>query len=39
MDPGDRAVLAAKLRGHPPPIPGRVPPRDYAALVRAIARG
>ncbi len=38
MDPGDRAVLSAKLRGHPPPVPGRLPPRDYAALVRSIAR-
>lgn len=36
MDPGDRAVLEAKLRGYPPPVPGRFPPRDYAALVREI---
>ncbi len=38
MDAGDRAVLAAKLRGHPPPIPARPAPMDYAAMVRAIAR-
>jgi hypothetical protein len=37
MDNADRAILSAKLRGHPPPIPGRLPPRDYAALIRAIA--
>lgn len=38
MDATDRAILSAKLRGHPPPIPGRQPPLDYAAIVRAIAR-
>lgn len=36
MDPADRAILAAKLRGHPPPVPGRKLPIDYAARVRAI---
>lgn len=38
MDAADRAILSAKLRGHPPPVPGREPPLDYAAIVRAIAR-
>jgi c-di-GMP-binding flagellar brake protein YcgR len=38
MDPGDRALLAATLRGLPPPVPWRAPPRDYAAVVRSIAR-
>ncbi len=37
IDSSDRAFLAAKLRGHPPPIPGRHQPIDYTAMVRAIA--
>lgn len=37
IESADRAFLAAKLRGHPPPIPGRHQPIDYAAMVRAIA--
>jgi hypothetical protein len=37
MSPSDRAVLEAKLRGHPPPVPKRIPPRDYASMVRAIS--
>lgn len=37
MDAADRAILAAKLRGHPPPVPGRQLPVDYAAEVQAIA--
>lgn len=37
MDPGDRAIVSAKLFGHPPPIPGRALRMDYAAAIRAIA--
>jgi hypothetical protein len=37
MDAADRAILAAKLRGHPPPVPGRELRIDYAAQVSAIA--
>ncbi len=37
MDSGDRAFLTAKLRGHPPPIPARQQPMDYASMVRSIA--
>ena len=37
MDAADRAILEAKLRGHPPPVPGRKPLIDYAAQVQAIA--
>lgn len=37
MDAADRAILEAKLRGHPPPVPGRKPQIDYAAQVQAIA--
>lgn len=37
MDAADRAVLAAKLMGHPPPIPGRALRLDYAAAVQSIA--
>lgn len=39
MDAADRAILRAKLHGHPPPIPARQPPLDYAAAVRAISAG
>lgn len=31
MDAVDRAILDAKLRGYPPPLPRRQPPLDYAA--------
>lgn len=37
MDGADRAILAAKLIGHPPPVPGRQAPIDYASVVRRIA--
>ncbi|MCC6873195.1 MAG: PilZ domain-containing protein [Sandaracinaceae bacterium] len=37
MSPSDRAILDAKLRGLPPPIPRRKPPVDYAGMVRTIA--
>lgn len=39
MDATDRAILGAKLRGYPPPLPSRQPPLDYASMVRAIACG
>ena len=35
----DRAILAARLRGLPPPVPRRRVRADYAGSVRAIARG
>ncbi len=37
MSAVDRAILSAKLRGHPPPLPRREPPMNYSAVVRKIA--
>jgi hypothetical protein len=37
MDRSDRAILDAKLRFHPPPLPQRRAPVDYASVVRRIA--
>ena len=39
MDPLMRAVLTARLRGLPPPVPARPVRIDYAASVDSIARG
>ncbi len=39
LDPLSRAVLAARLRGLPPPVPMRRVRVDYAASIAAIAAG
>ena len=36
MERRDRAELLSRLAGLPPPVPGRMPPVDYAETVRRI---
>jgi hypothetical protein len=39
LSPVDRAILASRLRGVPPPVPARRVRFDYAQSVLAIAEG